>query len=60
MAMNIWTAVKRLNQRTDEWSSRAIERMIANLDSRDKRPARKHIGLRDLVANGVDPEKRAP
>ena len=58
--MNIRTALKRLNKRTDVWSARAMERILANLDSRGQRPARKHVSVRDLIVNGIRSEKRSP
>ena len=51
--MNLWTAIKRLNDRTDDWSRRALDRMITNIDSPNKRPARKHISVRDLLSSGL-------
>lgn len=51
--MNVWTAIKRLNGRTDDWSRRAFDRMVANLDSPNKRRARKHISVRDLLRSGL-------
>lgn len=56
--MNLWTAIRRLNNRTDDWSRRALERMITNLDSPNKRPARTHISVRDLVRSGLQVGKK--
>jgi hypothetical protein len=50
--VGIWTAIKRLNKKSDDWSRPAFERMIANIDSHGSRSATKHISVRDLVTPG--------
>jgi hypothetical protein len=59
--MSLGTAIRRANQRYDEWSKRAVERFIANVDHpQEKGATRKHISLWDLVANGLDTRKKSP
>jgi hypothetical protein len=50
--VNAWTVIKRLNSRADDWSRQSLERLITNIDSPNKRPARSHISIRDLVRSG--------
>jgi len=56
--MNMWTAIKRMNQRYDDWSKRAVERMITSIDHPDRRNGMRHLNLRDLLRNGLNAEKR--
>jgi hypothetical protein len=51
--VNVWTMLKRLNSKTDDWSRRTLGRMITNIDSPKKGPVRKHISVRDLVRRGL-------
>jgi hypothetical protein len=55
--VGLWTAIKRLNKKSDNWSRPAFERMIANIDSHGGRSATKHISVRDLITHGLKPEK---
>ena len=59
--MSLGTAIKRANERYNEWSKRAVERFIANIDHRphEKDATRKHIGLWDLLAKGLDTRKKS-
>ena len=50
--MGIWRIIERPNKKSDDCSRRAIDRMIANIDSHGGRSATKHISVRDLVTNG--------
>jgi len=56
--MNMWTAIKRMNQRYDDLSKRAVERMITSIDHPGRRNGMRHLNLRDLLRNGLDAEKR--
>jgi hypothetical protein len=58
--MSIGMAIRRANQRYNEWSKRAIERFITNVDHPDGQAAQKHIGLRDLLAKGLNTPKKSP
>ena len=58
--MSIGMAIRRANQRYNEWSKRAVERLIANVDHPDGQASRKHIGLWDLLAKGLNTRKKAP
>jgi len=51
--VTVWTAIKRLNSRADDWSRRTLERMITNLDSPSKRSVGKHVSVRDLIRRGL-------
>jgi hypothetical protein len=52
--MRLWTAIKRINQRSDNWSRQAVERMIANVDRPDRSSIKRHISIRDLFATGLN------
>lgn len=57
--MGIWTVIKRLDKRSDDWSRPAIERMIANIDSHSSLSLKKHIGVRDLITHALKPAQSA-
>ena len=57
--MNPWEAIKRVNRRYDDWSRRALERMIASVDHPERRDAMQHLGIRDLLAKGLNAGKKA-
>ena len=59
--MSLGMMIRQTSQRYDEWSKRAIERFIAHVDHpQEKAATRKHIGLRDLLASGLDRRKKSP
>ncbi len=57
-AVKIWTAMKRLNRRYDEWQARAAAGIVAELDHpSDKKAARskRHISVWDLLSDNREP-----
>jgi hypothetical protein len=58
--VNLWKAIKRLNSRTDDWSRRAFDRMITNIDSPSGRSVGKHISVRDLIRSGLRSGDKSP
>jgi hypothetical protein len=56
--MNMWEAIKRVNRRYDDWSKRAIERMITSVDHPDRRHAMQHLNIRDLLAKSLNAGKK--
>lgn len=57
--MNMWSAIKRMNRRYDDWSRRALERMITTVDHPEQRQAMRHLSIRDLLAKGLNAGKKA-
>ena len=57
--MNMWSAIKRINRRYDDWSRRALERMITSVDHPEQRQAMRHLGVRDLLVKGLNAGKKA-
>jgi hypothetical protein len=55
--MTMWEAIKRANQRYDDWSKRATE-MITSVDHPDRRHAVQHLDMRDLLARGLNAGKK--
>jgi hypothetical protein len=60
--MNLWTAIKRFDKRSDEWARAAVERTIAHLDrpqDRAAQPGKKHLAIWDLLARGLSAGKKS-
>jgi len=57
--MNLWGAIKGVNQRYDDWSKRALERMITSVDHPERRNAMQHLSIRDLLAKGLNARRKA-
>ena len=57
--MSLWLAIKRVNQRYEDWSRRALEKMITSVDHPERREAMRHLSIRDLLAKGLNAGKKA-
>jgi hypothetical protein len=57
--MKIWTAMKRLNQRSDAWATRTANRIVADLDRGPRdggKPERKRqLSVWDLLSQNREP-----
>ena len=56
--MSMWVAIKRMNRRYDDWSRRALERMITSVEHPERRVAMQHLSIRDLLAKGLSAGKK--
>ncbi len=56
--MNMWQAIKRVNRRSDDWSKRAIEKMITSVDHPDRWHAIPHLNIGDLLAKRLSAGKK--